>query len=43
MRHCENNLGNAINNNILGTLNLIKEILYFEKNIKKNLFGPSLV
>ena len=38
MRHCENNLGNAINNNILGTLNLIKEILYFEKKYKKKIY-----
>ena len=37
MKKCEKNIGQAINNNILGTFNLVGEILKYEKKIKKKL------
>ena len=37
MKECEKDKSTAINNNILGTLNLIKQILEFQKNKKKSI------
>lgn len=37
MKNCEQNKNKAINNNIFGTLNLVKEILKFEKENKKTI------
>ena len=37
MRFCEKNIGKAIENNINGTFNLVKEVLYYEKKYKKKI------
>lgn len=37
MKDCEDNIGKAINNNILGTFNLVNSILKFEKESKKKI------
>ena len=37
MKDCQTNIGNAINNNILGTFNLVNEILKYQKKFKKKI------